>query len=171
MLVACSDSRSAPEQVFDAAPGELFVVRNIAAWVPPYRAGAEARSTAAALEYAVNALPISSIIVMGHAGCGGVRAAIDPTYGPSTSEFVGPWIRDIEALGRDVVAAGVDPDGLQRAVELRTVEQSVANLETYPWLADLIRSDMLAVAGARFAIATGELEVLTPDGWTRVEGA
>ena len=165
MLIACSDSRSAPEQVFDAAPGDLFVVRNIAAWVPPYRAGAEARSTGAALEYAVHALPISSIVVMGHAGCGGIRAAIDSTYGPSTSEFVGPWIRDIETLARDV------PDGTdrQRAVELRTVEQSVANLETYPWLADLIRSDMLAVSGARFAIATGDLDVLTPAGWQRVE--
>ena len=166
MLIACSDSRSAPEQVFDAAPGDLFVVRNIAAWVPPYRAGSEARSTGAALEYAVHALPIASIVVMGHAGCGGVRAAIDPTYGPPTSEFVGPWIRDIERLAHEV------PDGTpdrQRAVELLTVQQSVANLETYPWLADLIRSDMLAVAGARFAIATGELEVLTQDGWQRVD--
>jgi carbonic anhydrase len=167
MLIACSDSRSAPEQVFDAAPGELFVVRNIAAWVPPYRAGAEARSTAAALEYAIHVLPIASIVVMGHAGCGGVRAALDRDYGPSTSEFVGPWIRDIEALARDVVATGPD---LQHAVELRTVERSVENLMTYPWIAGLVRAEMLAVAGARFAIATGELEVLGDHGWEHVEG-
>ena len=171
MLIACSDSRSAPEQVFDAAPGDLFVVRNIAGWVPPYRAGAEARSTAAALEYAVHALPIDSIVVMGHAGCGGVRAAVDPHYGPATSEFVGPWIRDIEALARDVRADGVDAADLQHAVELRTVEQSLANIATYPWIAELVEREMLAVAGARFAIASGELDVLTPTGWLRVETA
>lgn len=166
MLIACSDSRSAPEQIFDAAPGDLFVVRNIAAWVPPYRAGAAAQSTAAALEYAVHALPIASIIVLGHAGCGGVRAAVDPHYGPPTSEFVGPWIRDIEGLARGVDATGPD---LQHAVELLTVQQSVANIGTYPWIADLVRDEMLAVGGARFAIATGELDVLGPDGWTGVD--
>ena len=170
MVIACSDSRAAPEQVFDAAPGDLFVVRNISGWVPPYRPDTGARSTAAALEYAVRVLPIESIIVMGHGGCGGVRAAIDPGYGPPTSEFVGPWIMDIEAIASEVAPDHADRDGLQHAVELRTVERSVSNLATYPWIAERVADGSLALAGAWFAIATGELDVLTATGWQRMDG-
>ncbi len=171
MLIACSDSRSAPEQVFDAAPGDLFVVRNIAAWVPPYDPDTGARSTAAALEYAIRALPIESIVVMGHGGCGGVRAAIDPSVGPPTSEFVGPWIRTIAAIAADARTTPGEPPSpeLQLRVELLTVERSVANLATYPWIAERLADGTIEVAGARFAIATGELEVLGRDGWTRAD--
>jgi carbonic anhydrase len=169
MLIACSDSRAAPEQVFDAAPGDLFVVRNIAGWVPPYRAGAEARATGAALEYAIRALPVEAIIVMGHGSCGGVRAAIDPHYGPPTSEFVGPWIRDIEVIAREA-AATTDPGELQHAVEYLTVERAVANLATYPWIAEAIAEGMLDIGGAWFAIASGELDALTATGWQRIDG-
>jgi carbonic anhydrase len=171
MLIACSDSRSAPEQVFDAAPGDLFVVRNIAAWVPPYDPDTGARSTAAALEYAIRALPVEAIVVMGHGGCGGVRAAIDPTYGPPTSEFVGPWIRTIEAIAADARATPDEPPSpeLQHRVELRTVERSVANLATYPWIAERVADGSMTLGGARFAIATGELDVLSRNGWTRIQ--
>ena len=172
MLIACSDSRSAPEQVFDAAPGDLFVVRNIAGWVPPYDPDTGARSTAAALEYAIRALPVEAIVVMGHGGCGGVRAAIDPSYGPSTSEFVGPWIRTIEAIAADARTSPDEPPspGLQHRVELLTVERSVANLATYPWIAERIAEGTMSIGGAWFAIATGELDVLGPGGWTRIDG-
>jgi carbonic anhydrase len=170
MLIACSDSRSAPEQVFDAAPGDLFVVRNIAGWVPPYAPDTGARSTAAALEYAIRALPVGAIVVMGHGGCGGVRAAIDPTYGPPTSEFVGPWIRTIEAIADEARANGANDGELQHAVELLTVERSVANLATYPWIADRIAAGTMSIGGAWFAIASGELDALGPDGWTRIDG-
>lgn len=172
MLIACSDSRSAPEQVFDAAPGDLFVVRNIAGWVPPYDPNTGARSTAAALEYAIRALPVESIVVMGHGGCGGVRAAIDPSYGPPTSEFVGPWIRTIEAIAADARTSRDEPPSpdLQHRVELLTVERSVANLVTYPWIAEKVRAGSMSIAGAWFAIASGELDALGPAGWTRIAG-
>jgi carbonic anhydrase len=172
MLVACSDSRSAPEQVFDAAPGDLFVVRNIAGWVPPYDPATGARSTAAALEYAIRALPVGAIVVMGHGGCGGVRAAIDPSYGPPTSEFVGPWIRTIEAIAADARTSPDEPPSpdLQHRVELLTVERSVANLATYPWIAERIAAGTMSIGGAWFAIATGELDALGRDGWMRIDG-
>ena len=169
MLIACSDSRSAPELVFDASPGELFVVRNIAGWIPPYRPGRESRSTGAALEYAIRVLPIETIVVMGHGGCGGVRAAIDPAFGPPTSEFVGAWIRDIEALARELTTR-TPAEELQHAVELRAVVGSLANLATYPWIAERVAHGSLALAGAWFAIASGELDVLTATGWQRIDG-
>jgi carbonic anhydrase len=172
MLIACSDSRSSPEQVFDAAPGELFVVRNIAGWVPAYAPDTGARSTAAALEYAIRVLPVETIVVMGHGGCGGVRAAIDPSYGPPTSEFVGPWIRTIEDIAGEAAAnatATGTRDDLQHRVELLTVERSVANLATYPWIADRIGTGGMTIGGAWFAIATGELDAFGPYGWRRVE--
>ncbi len=170
MLIACSDSRSAPEQVFDAAPGDLFVVRNIAGWVPPYAPDTGARSTAAALEYAIRALPVEAIVVMGHGGCGGVRAAIDPSYGPPTSEFVGPWISTIEAIADEARAKAPAGADLQHAVELLTVERSVANLATYPWIAERIAAGTMTIGGTWFAIATGELDALGPSGWTGIDG-
>ena len=78
MVIACCDSRAAPEAIFDAGPGELFVVRNVANLVPPYAPDGEFHSTSAALEFAVQSLKVRNIVVMGHGRCGGIRAALNP---------------------------------------------------------------------------------------------
>src|SRR5271170_4975960 len=97
LLIGCCDSRVSPEVIFDADPGEIFVLRNIANLVPPYEPDAERHGTSAALEYAVLNLKVEHIVIMGHAMCGGVRAyvenAADPAKGPlAPGDFIGRWI-------------------------------------------------------------------------------
>jgi carbonic anhydrase len=170
MIVACSDSRSGPEAVFDAAPGDLFVVRNVAALVPVYAPDSRSHAASAALEFAVLALGVGSIVVMGHGRCGGVAAAFDDAEPLTATDFIGTWVaglRDLAAeLGPD---ATLDPAGRRRALEHRSVEQSIANLRTFPWIRSREATGTLALHGAWFDIALGELHALGPDGWRPVD--
>lgn len=168
-IVSCSDSRSAPETVFDAGPGELFVIRNIAGLVPVYEPDRRHHAASAALEYAVLALGVWHIVVMGHGRCGGIAAALD-TFGPLTAtDFVGTWVRGLRdiAAGLDP-AAWPDPDLRQRELERRSIEQSIANLRTFPWIREREQAGTLELHGAWFDIALGELDALSADGWARV---
>jgi carbonic anhydrase len=169
MVVACSDSRSGPEIVFDAAPGELFVVRNVAALVPVYAPDSRSHAASAALEFAVLALGVTSIVVMGHGRCGGVAAAFDDAEPLTATDFIGTWVaglRDLAAgLGPGVAA---DPAGRRRALEHRSVEQSIANLRTFPWIRSRESAGALTLTGAWFDIALGELHALGADGWEPV---
>jgi carbonic anhydrase len=167
MVIACSDSRAAPEAVFDAPPGELFVLRNVAALVPVYAPDHRSHAASAALEFAVLALGVRSILVMGHGRCGGIRAALDETTPLSLHDFVGAWMSGVADLVQDL---DVDPDGdpaaTLRALEFRSVERSIANLRSFPWIADREATDGLRLHGAWFDIAEGMLHVLTPAGWS-----
>ena len=166
MVVACSDSRSAPETVFDAGPGELFVVRNVAALVPVYAPDERHHAASAALEYAVRALEVESILVMGHGRCGGIRAALDDASGPATSDFVGTWVADIRELANEVdTGEHPDPAALHQAVEHRSIRRSIENLATFPWIAERVDAGRLRIHGAWFDIGLGELHGLTRDGW------
>lgn len=168
MVVACSDSRSAPETVFDASPGELFVVRNVAGLVPVYSPDT-GQAASAALEFAVLALGVRSIVVMGHGRCGGIAAAIDEAAPLSATDFVGAWVAGIRDLAGELDPAdGMDPARRQRTLEAMAVERSVANLRTFPWIRSRERAGQLSLHGAWFDIALGELQVLGPDGWARL---
>ena len=177
MVVACSDSRSAPEAVFDAGPGELFVVRNVAALVPRYAPDATLHGVSAALEYAVLALAVESVVVMGHGRCGGIAAALDDRSPLSTTDFVGTWVAGIRELadGLDTGPAGVPataPAEVRRlALERRSVEQSLANVRTFPWVASREAAGTLTLHGAWFDIGLGELHALGPQGWQPVSPA
>ncbi len=172
LVVACCDSRSAPETVFDAGPGELFVVRNVAALVPEYQPDARRHAASAALEYAVIALGIRSIVVMGHDRCGGVAAALDDAEPLTPTDFVGAWIAGLRELaGALEPAEGADPVRRQRALELRSVEQSIDNLRTFPWIRTRVRSRDLALHGAWFDVGAGELHARAAGGWVRVAPA
>lgn len=170
MVIACSDSRSGPELVFDAGPGELFVVRNVAALVPVYAPDARSHAASAALEYAVLALGVSTILVMGHGRCGGVAAAFSEGPSLTSTDFIGAWvagIRDLEPLlGPDDVA---NPERRRTRLEHLTVEQSLANARTFPWLRAREADGTITLAGAWFDIALGELHALGADGWERVD--
>jgi len=173
MVIACSDSRSGPETVFDAGPGELFVVRNVAGLVPVYAPDAGSHGASAALEFAVLALGVRSIVVMGHGRCGGIGAAIrgEPTL--TDTDFLGTWVAGLRELAAEVRAAtgGDDPVAVQRALELRSVERSIERLRTFPWIASREADGSLSVHGAWFDIGLGELHALATEGWTPLADA
>ena len=169
MLIACSDSRSGPETVFDAGPGELFVVRNVGALVPVYAPDDRSHAASAALEYAVLALAVRSIVVMGHGRCGGVRAALDGAVPLTSTDFIGSWTQGLRDLAGDLDPADrEDPERASSVLERRSVEQSVVNLRTVPWIRSREAAGTLRIAGCWFDIGLGELHQLGDDGWAAV---
>jgi carbonic anhydrase len=172
LLVACSDSRSAPEAVFDAGPGELFVVRNVAGLVPVYAPDLAAHAASAALEYGVLALEVGSIVVMGHGRCGGIAAALDDTGPLSSTDFLGTWVAGLRTLAEDPEVAGAtDPEARRLALEHRSIERSLEHLRTFPWVRAREDAGQLLLHGAWFDIGLGELHELVDGHWTRVDVA
>ncbi len=162
MMIACCDSRSAPETIFDAGPGELFVVRNVANLIPPYAPDNQNHGTSAALEFAVQALKIRHIVVMGHGRCGGIRAALHPSDKPlSPGDFIGHWMR-LLAPAAEAIAdnALMTPGERQTALERISIRYSIANLRTFPCVRILEEKGKLSLHGAWFDISTGELWVM-----------
>ncbi len=157
LVIACSDSRSDPATIFNARPGELFVVRNIAAIVPPLEIDDSHHGTSAAIAFAVLVLNVRNILVMGHAQCGGVAAALDKNFGDDVP-FLRSWI---DLLAPAVARAGHSADEASRhaALERDTVRLSMERLMTYPFVAERVRAGTLTINGARFGIADGRLEV------------
>ena len=165
MIVACCDSRSAPEAIFDAGPGELFVLRNVGNLVPPYEPDGEFHSTSAALEFAVQSLKVKNIVVMGHGRCGGIRAALDTNSAPlSPGDFIGKWMSLI-APAAETVAASTMMTATERqtALERISVRYSIANLRTFPCVSILEGKGRLTLHGAWFDISSGELWVMNKE--------
>jgi carbonic anhydrase len=160
MIIACCDSRAAPETIFDAGPGELFVVRNVANLVPPYAPDDKNHSTSAALEFAVNALKVEHIVVMGHGKCGGIASVVTDFTPLTNSDFIGKWMSDVQDVASAVtVAEGTPVHEHCKQVEHASVEHSLANLRTFPWIRSRIQNGELSGHGAWFDIALGELHV------------
>jgi carbonic anhydrase len=162
LVIACSDSRTDPTMVFGAAPGELFVIRNVANLVPPFEPDSAYHGTSAALEFGVRALEVPQIIVLGHAMCGGIGALLHGTPNPSY-HFLGGWIAMAEAA-RERVLAHVSIEAAQRECEYETVRLALENLKTFPWIREPLRDGRLALHGAFFDIRSGILERLGTDG-------
>jgi carbonic anhydrase len=163
LVISCVDSRVDPSMIFDAGPGEMLIVRNVASLVPPYAPDAAYHGTSAALEFGVCVLNIPNIVVMGHGMCGGVKALL---YGaPDTAkDFVEPWMSMAEPARRRVLAAGKSAPDPQTRCEHEVIKDSVANLMTFPWIAERVERGTLHLHGAWFAIHSGELHILQPDG-------
>ncbi len=164
LVVACCDSRAAPEMIFDADPGELFVVRNVANMVPPYEPDGQYHSTSAALEFAVQALRVKDIIVMGHGRCGGISAALDPNAEPlSPGDFIGKWMNLVapaaEQIQGNSVMTAVER---QTALERISIRNSISNLRTFPCVKILEERGKLRIHGAWFDISNGELWLMDP---------
>ena len=158
--------RSGPEVVFDALPGELFVVRNVGGLVPVYAPDNRNHAASAALEYAVLALGVTSIVVMGHGRCGAVAAALGDGAPLTSTDFIGAWTQALRDLADDLDPSDwVDPERAHRALELRSVEQSLVNLTTFPWIRSRERAGTLRLAGCWFDIGLGELQQVEADGW------
>jgi carbonic anhydrase len=165
MVIGCVDSRVSPEVIFDAAPGELLVVRNVANLVPPYEPDNEFQhGTSAALEFGVQALRVKHIVVLGHALCGGIRAFADEQEPLSPGDFIGRWMSQIapaaESLGP---RAKDDGDEYRRRLEFASVELSLKNLITFPCIRTLVERGKLHLHGAYFGVASGRLLVRDPE--------
>lgn len=163
MVIACSDSRVDPQTIFAAVPGELFVVRNVAALVPPYSPDVGYHGTSAALEFGVRVLKVARLVVLGHGQCGGVRAmAFGPP--PQARDFIAAWVE----IGRPAVeAAGEAQEGRLARIEAEVVRLSLANLMTFPWIAEAVAAGRLVLQGYLFDVHTGALvcvgrETLSP---------
>ena len=160
MMIACCDSRAAPETIFDAGPGEMFVVRNVANLVPPYTPDGGHHATSAALEFAVLSLGVEHLVVMGHGRCGGIRAAVGDAGPLSHTDFIGSWMRSIKDVARAVSHNhGEGEAAHERHIERASIEHSLANLRTFPWIRMKETRKELALHGIWFDISMGELHV------------
>ncbi|WP_312689879.1 carbonic anhydrase, partial [Brevundimonas nasdae] len=159
LIVACSDSRADPALIFDAKPGELFVVRNVANLVPPYEPDGLLHGVSAALEFGVKVLNVRRIVVMGHAHCGGVNAMLNGAP-DNCADFVAPWVAQGTPVVRHV-AETVDAHEVERAAEEAIVRLSIRNLRTFPWIAEREAAGDLTLSGLHFGIADGVLRALT----------
>lgn len=156
LVIACSDSRVDPAILFNADPGEIFVVRNVAALVPPYEPDGSHHGTSSAIEYAVKDLEVEEIVVLGHHKCGGIQAMRSIVSGEveDNHEFVGDWMN----LARDACAThGADDPNSGASVEMATIKLSVKNLRSFPWIQSRIDEGKLRVHGWWFDITNGEL--------------
>lgn len=161
MVIGCCDSRVSPEVIFDAGPGELFVIRNVANLVPPYTPDGRQRAMSAALEFAVMALKVKHIVVLAHAQCGGIRAYAEESAPLSPGDFIGSWMELIAPAAKALGPRGDLPmaDYLPR-LERASAVATLDNLMTFPCVKILVERGRLNLHVAYFGVATGALSVL-----------
>ena len=165
MVIACSDSRVDPATIFDALPGQMFVVRNVANLVPPFELGGGRHGVSAALEFAVTLLNVPEILVIGHGGCGGCSAALSQNFkgaAPGEGGFISRWIEMLDGAREKVVAHHFDihSPAAHRAMEQESVIVSLANLRSFPCIQEREAAGKIALHGAYFAIEDGLLHIL-----------
>jgi len=163
MVIACSDSRVDPQMIFDAKPGEIFVVRNVANLVPPYSPDQDFHGTSAALEFAVKRLKVRNIVVMGHGGCSGIASLMQTVAEPT--DFIGTWM-SIAAPARAEAEKYLDQGEAtaMRACEFAAVKVCLTNLRSFPWIRTGVEEGSLTLIGCHFDIATGDVTILEGEG-------
>lgn len=155
MVISCADSRVEPSEIFSAVPGQLFVIRNVANLVHARDADQTAHSVASAVEFAVTALKVKHIIVLGHAACGGVKACLSAGNGQPIGDFIAPWMEALDATRDEVMkTAPADP---QTALEHAGIGTSLDNLMSYSFVRDAVAAGELELHGSWFNIGPGEL--------------
>jgi len=163
LIIACCDSRADPATIFDSDPGEIFVVRNVANLVPPYEANGGRHGVSAALEFAVTQLEVPEIVVMGHEKCGGISAALTGKFHDRPAGeggFIDRWMSQIDEPAQAIAQEhGTGPEA-QQLLEEAAIRQSMANLRTFPFVAEREQKRSLVVLGCHFSIRDGELWVL-----------
>ena len=162
MVIACCDSRAAPETIFDCGPGEMFVLRNVANLVPPFEPGGGQHGTSAGIEFAVKALKVKHIVVMGHGSCGGIAAALTPDFKPlAEGDFIGKWLTLLDPARSQYSDNGLmTPKERQTNFERISIRNSIANLRSFPYVKALEDKGEIMLHGAWFDIKTGELWVM-----------
>ncbi|MEO6396560.1 MAG: carbonic anhydrase [Devosia sp.] len=158
MVIACCDSRAAPETIFDAGPGELFVLRNVANLVPTFQPDGGQHGTSAAIEFAINAIGVKDLVILGHGRCGGIRAALTPQAPLAQGDFIGKWMGLLAPVTAQVATYSfMTSTERETVLERLSVRNSINNLRTFPYVRALEAEGKLALHGAWFDISTGEL--------------
>lgn len=159
MIIGCSDSRVDPALLTNCAPGDIFMVRNVANLVPPCEEDGGRHGVSAALEFAVCHLGVEHIIVLGHARCGGIKALMAGTCGCKGGGFITNWMQIAVPARERVLAelADKDADLQQRAAEQASILLSLENLHTFPFIHERIESGKLSLHGWYFDLAEGQL--------------
>lgn len=165
LVIGCSDSRVDPAILTGCAPGELFVVRNVANLVPPCEHDNHHHGVSAALEYAVCHLEVERIIILGHSGCGGIGALMHGIPDGRPAEFIGPWVKIAERARQQVLLElpGKDQTTQSRACEQAAILVSLENLLTFPWISERVESGSLLLHGWYFDIGIGQLYSYAPE--------
>jgi carbonic anhydrase len=159
MVIACCDARVDVATVFDAGPGELFILRNVANLVPPYEAEGKYHGTSAAIEFAILTLRVPHLIVLGHSRCGGVaayRQTVRERVGPELG-FIGRWLTLLNHVTLSESEAASDEE---HAFELAAIRSSLANLRTFPFIREREEEGFLGLHGIHFDLASGQVVVL-----------
>jgi len=156
LVIACCDSRVDPATIFDAGPGELFIIRNVANLAPPFEQQGAYHGASAAIEFAVSVLKVTTILVLGHAQCGGCAAALEDTPGAGT-HFLGPWLSLLEKAKTRIPSTSSDR---QTALEYESIRVTLENLLTFPFVESAVAVGKLSLVGARFGVADGILELM-----------
>lgn len=157
MLIACCDSRADPSDIFDAYPGEMFIVRNVANIVPPLDMSGGYHGTSSAIEYAVKVLKVDAIVVMGHESCGGIKGCLDGMGHDPEAGYVGKWVSLLNETRDRVLQRDLPAEDLTFEMELEGVRQSLANLMTFPFVAEAVSAGNLTLQGAYFSIIQARL--------------
>ena len=162
MIISCCDSRVDPETIFSAKPGELFVARNVANLVPPYETGGKFHGVSAGIEFAIIGLRVKHLVIMGHSGCGGVKAALEGTAPETEAKFISRWMSMLDEARLSVLASHQMSSRAEqtRALEMEGIRTSIRNLRTFPFVKKLEDTGKLALHGAYFEIASGTLSAL-----------
>jgi carbonic anhydrase len=162
LVIACSDSRVSPEMIFDAAPGDMFVIRNVSNLVPPYAPDTGNHGTSAALEFGITVLNVDRVVVIGHSQCGGIRALV---RGPRAEDgdFISSWMaiaKTARARVCDSPGAPSDFDTLCDQCERESIRVSLDNLLTFPWIKSRVEAGTLKLAGLHFNVQSGAIEII-----------
>ena len=166
LIVGCADARVDPAILTLTQPGDLFVVRNVGAIVPPIQRDHQFHGTSSAVEFAVRGLKVQHVVILGHALCGGLRALYEGDDSPlSDYDFLFNWVK-IAQPAKDAILKGLSPDTpvekIRRAIEQASVVNTVANLMTFDWVVERVKSGELAVHGWYFDMTAAQLYAFNP---------
>jgi len=158
-LISCSDSRVDPSVILDCEPGDLFVIRNVANLVPPCEDYDSLHGTSAALEFAVTALEVESIIVLGHTQCGGIKALMDAPRSEPNDTFIGKWMQQLTTVRNDILSDKAIQTQAERynCCERKGIQHSLENLMTFPWIKERVEANTLKLHGWRYDLSSSEL--------------
>ena len=159
LVIACCDSRVHPAQVMDTQPGDIFVIRNVANLVPTNEVDGKSHGTSAAMEFAIKHLKVKHIVIMGHSQCGGIKSLMEGDHLDQDYGFIDPWMKIAKSARKKVLQEHSDKPFSEQCTicEKASIEISLENLMTFPWIKERYDEGKLFVHGWYFDIDSGNL--------------